>query len=479
MSLFDDVNKATRAGISGATSLIDTAKESLNRAQGNLMSSNREESALKSGTILQEERLFTLRPRSTPLSNLNQYTTDRGPFASIKLITDRRKQDVLSQTAASLDRSTGQALDYVVERLLHEDGYSDSLLTGITTSLDEKVQINEVFGDAEVVYYFGKSPVVFNLEGILTDDVDNNWFYNFIVAYGTVLRGSQLARNYQLVQINLPNMVLVGSISGLRYRQDASRDIEVPFQMSVIVKSMTPRPVSIPTEILTSKAMTINMDKLDSASRFFEKIEINSLKRKFDTATAQLGSSLGNSEVGKFFGGITDTVSGVMKDVGSFFEDATSGLFSIAELRANVFSPVYGVLTTLTKVVKSLTGDLSALLGGASNPLLSVLKDIRTISNEALALVNAVEDGFSSLVSDLEKSGNDIRNTIRALENTAGAISRAPEDLSNILKRVTKLGRKKGHIAMLKSGRVPRAKTALLNSGKAYSSESGAQIDGR
>ncbi len=431
------------------------------------------------GAYHQSERLFTLRPRSTPLTNKNEYTSDRGPYSSIKLLTDRKKEDVISQTGASDNKASAQSLDYVVEKLLSEDGYADFLVTQIGTALDEKVQINEVFGDAEVVYYFGKSPVIFSITGILTDDIDNNWFYNFITAYGSVLRGTQLAKNYQLVQINLPNMTLVGSISGLRYNQDAARDIEVGFQMSIIVKSMTPRPVSLPAEILSNQAVKLNLNKAREFDLFRSKAQINSLSRKLNSAKAYLGSTLGMAEssASKYITGLGDTISGAIGEASGFFDEMSSGLFSVAELRANIFSPVYGVLTTLTKVVSSLTGDISSILSGASNPLSTILKDIRTISNEALSVINVLEGGLSDIIRTPESIAADIRKTIRALENTAGAISRAPEDLSNILKRLTKLGRKKGHIASLKSGRVNRSKAALLASGKPYTGADGAKID--
>lgn len=469
-------SSAARTTVGGASSNIMTMDDVKSSQAVTTSSLGNYADKSTTGAIPQSERLFTLRPRSTPLSNDTRYTSDRGPYASIKLITDRDQTSVMNQVNKG-DSATTKSLDYVVGQLLNS-GYSDFLLTGVSTALDEKVQITEVFGDSEVVYYFGKSPVIFSLDGILTDDVDNNWFYNFLVAYGNVLRGTQLAKNYQLVKINLPNATLVGTISSLRYSQQSTQDVAINFQMSIIVKTLSPRPVTIPSELLSNDAIKINLALCNQIQRFQDKAQINEIKRQLNNNRAYLGSTLGSTSAGKFFTSLGDSIANTIDSGKGFFDSISTGLFSVAELRANIFAPVYGVLTTLTKIVQSLTGDISHILGVASSPLTSILRDVRTISNEAVALINAIEGGIGSIVRNQEMEVADIRKTIRALQNTSGMISRAPEDISNILKRMTKLGRKKGAIASLKSGKVSKSKAALLNSGTPYNPSSGATING-
>ena len=436
-----------------------------------------------SGVIKQTERGLTVRPRSTPLSNLTKYTSERGPIASIKLKSDRSNSEVMSDLFGS---GGGQATGDIADKLLSDTGYTDFLLTNVDVSFNEKVQVNEVFGDSEVVYYFGRSPVTFNFAGILFDDIDNNWFYKYIVAYHGILRGTRVAQNHQLVQINLPNMTLIGTITGTSYSQDASRDTDIHFAMQFLAKSIQPRPMLMPSELLNNDALKLNIAQAELPARFQNIASINNIKRGIESSRAYLGSTMGAASgflgdvaanVESFAGGINSAVNGAINSARGFFDNSVGGFLSVASLRANIIAPIYGVLTTLTKVVKSITGSILSLFNGGSSILGTILQDVKSIANEAMALVNAIEGGIDSIVSGIEAGQNDIRRTIRALKNAAGAITSSPENISNILKRLSKGGSKSGHIASLKSGRVSRAKIALLNSGSGKSS-SGAILSG-
>lgn len=475
--LVDSTREAVGGAISSITNMGDIKSALTDAATGGLGSSNK--SSNGDGTIPQTERAFTVRPRSTPATNAAAYTAERGPISSIKLITDKPKADVISGLGLNADSSAGRSVDYVVDSLLSENGWSDFLMTSVDVSFQEKVQVNEVFGDSEVVYYFGRSPVTFNLSGIIFDDVDNNWFYNFVTAYASVLRGTQMAKNYQLAKIMLPNMTIVGTITGMAYSQDSSRDTDIRFQMQFLAKSITPRPVLLPSELLSNDALKIDLADAILPTRFKEMAQINQIKSKIESARAYLGSTIGAAEsaVSDFIGGVGQAVGDIVGEAREFFDSASNGLFSLAELRANIFSPVYGVLTTLTKVVQSITGDIASLLSPGTSFIGEILRDVRIISNEAIALTNAITDGIDSIVGSFESSGNDLRRTIQALKNAAGAISSTPENVTSILKRLSKSGRKKGYIAQLKNGRVPREKKALINSGSPYKPSDGAVIN--
>lgn len=470
-----------REAVGGAVSAIDSASNLLKDVSNIPLLGNKGLSlGSGDGKIEQTERAFTVRPRSTPISNSARYTADRGPFSSIKLISQTKsKQDILGD-ASGRDSASNQAVSEVLDALLSEGGYSDFLLTNVDASFNEKIQVNEVFGDSEVVYYFGRSPIQFNLSGVVFDDVDNNWFYKFVVSYFSLLRGTQMAKNYQLARINLPNMTLVGTIMGISYSQDASRDTDIRFTMQFLAKSITPRHSLVPSEMLTNDALKIDLENASSMERFTERAEINSLKTKINDAKAFLGSTIGaaGSKAEEIINGVGSTISGVIGEVRGFFSEATSGLLSIAELRANLIAPIYGVLTTLTKVVKSVTGDILSLINGPGAFVQGILKDVQSIANEAIALVNAIEGSIDSIIGAFEDSANDLRRTIQSIRNTAGAIARAPENISNIFKRLSRGGKKKGYIASLRSGRVSRAKQALINSGTAYTPSSGATLQG-
>lgn len=484
------VNSARQA-VGGAVSYIGTAKDtaagllSSVGLNSNKNSSSGSDSISNGGVIKQTERGLTVRPRSTPLNNLGRYTSDRGPIASIKLKSDRSNMEVMKDL---LEVNAGnQGLSEVADKLLSDSGYTDFLLTNIDVSFNEKVQINEVFGDSEVVYYFGRSPVTFNFSGVLFDDIDNNWFYKYMVAYHGVLRGTKVAQNHQLVQINLPNMTVIGTILGTSYSQDSSRDTDIHFSMQFLAKSIQPRPVLMPSELLNNAALKLNIAQAELPARFQNVASINNIKRGVDSARAYLGSTMGASSgflgdaaasIENFAGGVNSAVNGAINAARGFFDNSVGGFLSVASLRANIIAPIYGVLTTLTKVVKSITGSVLSLFNGGSSILGSILQDIKSISNEAIALVNAIEGGVDSLVSSFESGTNDIRRTIQALRNAAGAITSSPENIANILKRLSKGGAKSGHIASMKSGKVSRAKIALLNSGSRFNSGSGATLSG-
>jgi hypothetical protein len=109
--------------------------------------------------------------------------------------------------------TSNETATYITNRMVTDNpdmGYTDFLLTSVSVSFDEKVQVVQTFGDSDVVYYFGKSPVIYSLSGMLIDDIDNGWFTKFIEAYSNIMRGTELARNYELLEITLPNMIIVG-----------------------------------------------------------------------------------------------------------------------------------------------------------------------------------------------------------------------------------------------------------------------------
>lgn len=485
-----------RPSVGGAVSYIGTAKDTMegmikdpvgvllgNKAAAIGINDGYRETG--PGSIPQIERAFTVRPRSTPMDNDNSYTSERGPFASIKLLTNQTSSEVVSAVTSGNTPQIGQGIDSVATALTSEGGYTDFLLTNIDVSFNEKLQVNEVFGDSEVVYYFGRSPVQFNLSGILFDDVDNNWFYRFMVSYWSILRGTQMAKNHHLCQINLPNMTLTGTICGMNYSQDATRDTDIRFNMQFIAKSIVPRPVLLPSEILNNNALKLDLSNLPG--KFTDMAMINNIKNTVDQAKSYLGSTVG--KVGSFLGDVGSTIEdaalGVNAAIGGaigaareFFESSTGGFLSVASLRANLIAPVYGVLTTLTKVVKSITGQVLSLFNGGSSLLGGIIRDVKSIANEAISLVNAIEGGINSIVKLFEGGANDLRRAISSIKNAAGAISRSPENISNIFKRLSKGGYKKGQISAMKSGRNNKARLALLNSGNVYKSSTGATLSG-
>ena len=118
------------------------------------------------------ERLYQVSPRSNHAYYDNNSITERGDIASIKLINSNNSLEGLSNTSKRFDSSK------IPDKSIYNDligisnkqrGYDRFLLTDFSVSYSEKTQIMTTFGDNEVVYYFGKNPVIINLSGVLVD----------------------------------------------------------------------------------------------------------------------------------------------------------------------------------------------------------------------------------------------------------------------------------------------------------------------
>jgi hypothetical protein len=319
--------------------------------------------------IEQTERLFTVRPRSTAIDVQAQGAGNRGTRARMRVLTTDLTRSRTRDVAGFVNKDHQ---DYIVSRLVPGEGspglgYQDFLLTNVSVSFDEKVQVVQTFGDTDVAYYFGKAPVVFNLAGLLVDDIDNQWFTMFIEAYANILRGTQLARNYELIELTLPNMVVIGTIMSMGYQQDAARDTDIPFSFRLLAKEVVPLPVQLPGNAPSNAANVIDFGKVSSFTGLSE------LNKQKNALATELSTATNNP-----FSLITGGGSGATLPT---FGNDNLGSFTttINAFRSSLFSPVYGVLTTITKVVKSVTGDISKIVSSFTNPVNTILRDIKAL----------------------------------------------------------------------------------------------------
>jgi len=425
--------------------------------------------------ITQTERLLTVRPRSAAMPIQRGGAGNRGTRASIKLLSSNPGQSQTNKRAKASESgfsSTGIS-DYITSKLLNKagSGFTDFLLTSVQVAFNEKVQITQTFGDAETVYYFGKQPVIFNLGGVLIDDLDNQWFTIFVETYCHVLRGTELARNHELVEIVLPNMIVIGSVMSFGYNQDSARDTDIPFTMQVHAKQVVPLPVQIPTNAFSPEFVLFNAKKAELFSEFNTMAKIEDLKRMQAAAQAMAREELEDA-IARGEGPTTGA-----GNPGILSNGKLPNTTSIAAFKASLFSPVFGVLTTITKVVKDVTGDISKIISSFTSPVNTVLRDIQGISAQAVAVARLVENSINTVVNVPLKTLNEVRNTIVSLRNTAGVISRLPETVSQSIRRLTRFGSLRTTAAFLtKGGSKPSSKAALLNSGAPYTLRSGATI---
>lgn len=556
-------------------------------------------------TIRQAERMFTVRGRNTSFSPTNIGDGgSRGTRAKIRILTTNE-----GRTRARGSGAPGS--EKLLNDLLNKapGGFTDFLLTDVNVSYNEKVQVNQTFGDTEVVYYFGKQPVTFNLSGVIVDDIDNGWFIQFFEAYMGFMRGTQLAQNYELLELELPNMMVVGSAISFSYSQTSQRDTDINFTMQVLAKSVIPIPAARPKTAVNNSAVLLNFGKAAGFKDFTSVSQINSLKAKINgifgavqnplasTSTitnsikqfGSLGDGLGIGalssfsaigagplsniglgsgltglgsgltqnlpslgSVGSFMGSSASTLggignmagpmastlsnsgilnslagqisgidpakavasvglssSGVGGGLGSFASKAAGafsgvgGLGSGASLpngidkfisgggigggllggnstslfgfKSSLFSPVYGILSSITKVVTSVTGTAAGLISMFTSPVNTILRDIRGVAGQAIAVAKLVENSVSQLVNIPGRTLGEFNATVIALKNAAGVISRLPESISDTIKRLVRMGSISGGAAFLSnSGAYSGSKSALLSSGPPYTPKRGA-----
>jgi hypothetical protein len=343
-----------------------------------------------------------------------------------------------------------------------KSGYDSFLLTGVSANLSEKTQIVTTFGDNEVIYYFGRNPIAFNISGTLIDSVDNDWFTEWIVAYAGALRGTELARNYELLRIVLPNMTIDGSISNVSWDQTSNSDVSIPFSFTFLVKTLVPTPV-IPVNFPWNSGAALihpsgsagskpqsSISSLKDQIAGVTSVLTNPLSSQGDIASAMLGLGTGvsgamgvrasSSAVSNFLDGLNSQVMGV---IGSGTLGST-GLFSslatsLNGIRASIFSPIYGVMNSLTKLVSNVMGGVgvSSIFDSLVNPIRGMLQDVSNIANMAKSVGNIINNGISGLGRGITTGfglGSNASQAMKSIRGATGVFSSIPTTVSMSLK---------------------------------------------
>lgn len=300
--------------------------------------------------IKQEERLWTVRPRSTG-------RRDRGAISKMRILP-LDKQAFLAASGTKTQPTN----------LFSEDqmqGWSEFFLTDVQCQMNEKVQVMEVFGDNHVAYYFGKSPTTFSLSGLIFDNLDSDWFTGFIETYENFLRGSKLAKNYALLEIMLPNIRIIGSVTGFNYNQNAARDTDIQFSMQILAKAVDMIPLSIPSVDSSSLSSAINWPKaigslpksaLNSAKTYANLLSFIQLPISPTTDLLGMASQLGN-----MFNPISSGVDSSYLSQA----DASAGLIPTGGPVSNSLSSFTGAGQSLGGVMKDTATSLGSKLEGA------------------------------------------------------------------------------------------------------------------
>jgi hypothetical protein len=224
--------------------------------------------------------------------------------------------------------------------------------------------------------------------------------------------------------------------------------------MQFIAKEVVPLPATIPSgsvQNLVGGLVDFKADRGGVAG--------------YSLSTGTLGGGFMDS-VNKTVGSITGAVNDVLGGLTGASASVSSTLNSF---RTNIFTPVFGVISSITKIVKSVTGSISSIISSFTNPVNQVLRDIQSISAQATAVVSLVENSINSVISVPGRTVTNINNTITGLKKTVGTITRMPEDISQTFSRMYGSGHIKQGTAILSSGKArKKSKAALLTSGHPY-----------
>jgi hypothetical protein len=448
-----------------------------------------DESMVETGSRTSSERLMLSRPRST-----SNDTTDRGQHGYLKL----KGAEGQNTAPTSKNEASSSIYEDSLTLLTSQEGfgYDKFLITSISSSIEEKVQITEVFGDSEVAYYFGRAPMMFTITGSLVDSPDSSWFVDWIYTYHDLLRGSKLAQNRELVSLVMPNMTLDGAMTNFSWEQNSQNDVLINFRFTMLVSSMVPTPALEINTAITNSANFVNFNSNDALKSKSEinktraavavlQSHISSISEKKDaitalqnsaknTASITLGSLSGGSTDGGLFSAAKSGIQGFAKGIDGVASSITSGLNSIlgpdsflggistslSTIRANLFLPVYGVMNSLSKLVGAVFGSngISSLLSNLTAPIRNILGDITRFANQAVAIANMITNGISSLGRNIQ-SGFGV---IQAYDQAAAAVSRAsgtlaalPQSIGDSVQSLFSKGHIRSSAAFLKSN--PRA----------------------
>jgi hypothetical protein len=382
------------------------------------------------------ERLFRVLPRYADA----QYNAERGQRATMFLLS----QDPVRSKSRPVDGDAQAVLDNNMDKLLDPNrGFTDFLVTGMRVSFDEKVQVTPVFGDTEIIYYFGRQPIQFDISGLLIDDLQNSWFTQFMQLYSNVFRGSELARNAELIRLDMPSMSIIGSISSFAFDQNSARDTDIQFQMRFIARKIKPLAGAIPGIPLSADASLIDFNAASGFSNFTDMTGINGIKNNINTLAGVINGTATVSQGFNALLGLGSMAASVnnLALQGKSAAASISGLFSKQGLggspyatisglingqlngfRGSLFSPVYGFLSSITRVVQGNGGNLSTIFSGLPGSVNTALRDVVNISSQAQGLVGMLAGGPETSAA---------KSSLIAMSNSTGVLSQYPSTLAH------------------------------------------------
>ena len=118
------------------------------------------------------------------------------------------------------------------------NAYSRFFLQSWQESQQEKVQIVETFSNY-YAYFFGKRPVMYRYNGILLNDMNNEWANDLVFYYENYFRGSQATALSGIASITYDGKTVTGFFTGISMSAVAENDKLVTFSLDMLVVDHT------------------------------------------------------------------------------------------------------------------------------------------------------------------------------------------------------------------------------------------------
>lgn len=368
--------------------------------------------------IPQPEPLYSVRPRY-----FNDKTT-RGSRATFRLKTRgiRATPDSGSASQALATR--------VRDKLMSNEGYAGFLLQGMQMGFNEKSQVIQTMGDAETVYYFGRTPTTVSFNGTLIDDLDNDWFVRFVTGYNSFLRGTQLAKNFELAEMSMHNATFEGTLMNLQIMQNAQSDAQINFTCTMLIRRFE---FHSSYQYGAELADDIEYTTLDNATGGIL-IDAQPTYTAEEIARLKLYSRYSDEQIR-----IIENGGSVPERTGSI---AAAGIYA-REIATAFNETLGGIADTLEKLsdnINKFAGALNDVVSDILNPINAIIGTVSDISDAAFAVVRAIENTVDSVLDPITVVVNNAANTERQLKNLEGTITSLPETLSEKVSRFLRGG---------------------------------------
>lgn len=327
------------------------------------------------------ERLLTVRPRHSIERD------ERGSVASLKFhLPEGTDMESWGSNLTPYERS--------VLLTATDGGFVDFAIQNISFEVQQRSQIMQTFGGKECVYFYGESPVMLQVQGIVMDDLDNDQFVKFLTLYRKFIGGSAAAKEYATVELITPNANWTGSFMSIGVQQAADRDTDVNFNFSFLARSQVLRS----TDTLFKDEDGAIIESFISTRPRDPSITADGIER-LRAANADNASLSVNQYA---------YTIGTGPSIGSIG-------FSAADL-ASLFD-------VANQAVAGVVGNVAQIAGA-----------INDYVTEVLSYIEAVEDGIDGLDRNLETVTSIAYGAASRFQNGVATIMNFPDNIGNKLK---------------------------------------------